>query len=397
MKRNITIVAGTLFLNVTAWFSWWLLLPIYLRELGASEIQIGISYTALNLAFAFGSLAGGFLGDKFGRRPLIVIPTYLFVILYLLASQAQRWPVLVGLLISVWFVSGILDPSFCSIIAESVPGRRKGIAFGIMQMSFSVGLVLGPFLGSFLIRKFSMSYLMLLTAIVALVSAVIRSWGLKETISSSKPQKVSGLQPENVLFNKNLIWILLGNIFLWILFYLTVWGPFISLHAKDFIGLSKPQINLLFSVGGISSAVFSLLGGRVIDKIGSKLVFIISTILHPLAFIPWLFTTNLVSGIPYFIWAYLFYQSGYIACRVIVSDLTTPAVRARVFGVFGAITGIIGAFAPSVGMTIKTRFGPSAPFVMALGIGILSALCLFFVSYKTNTNTIRDFQEKEME
>ncbi len=350
-------------------------------------MQVGISYTILNLAFAIGSVVGGFMGDRFGRKPIIVLPTFAFVIFYLLASQTQNWQFLVGFLFVIWFGTGLQDPCFTSIIAESINERRRGTAFGIMQMAFSAGLVIGPFLGSFLVKRFNMAFLILITAIVSLVCAVIRAYGLKETKRRNSPELVIHTDREGlsrVLLNKNLVWMLIGGIFLWIVLCITVWGPFIALHAKDFVGLSKSEINLLFSIGSISAAIFSILTGKIIDKIGGKPIFIISVILHPLAFIPWLFTGNLVNGIPYFIFAYLFYQGVYIAYKVIISDLTSPANRARVFGVFGAITGMIGAFAPTFGMLTKIRFGPEAPFLMALAIGLVSAVCLLFVSYKTN-------------
>lgn len=180
--------------------------------------------------------------------------------------------------------------------------------------------------------------------------------------------------------DRNLRWLLGGTIALMMVLNLTVWGPFIAIHAKDFIGFAKREINLLFTIGGISAIVFSLLGGQVVGKLRGKRVFMACALLHPLSLLPWLFTSSVLAGAPLFILAYLFSQSAYVAYKTLLADLTTESTRGSTVGLFGTVTGILAALAPSLGMLLKLRIGGTAPFYAAVLIGLTGALLLLPVS-----------------
>ncbi|GAH78765.1 unnamed protein product, partial [marine sediment metagenome] len=43
-----------------------------------------------------------------------------------------------------------------------------------------------------------------------------------------------------------------------------------SLYANEVMNLDKSKINLLFALGGLAAVIYSLWGGKTIDKWGSK-------------------------------------------------------------------------------------------------------------------------------
>lgn len=377
LERNVLVISGTLFVLVTCWLSWYLLLPLYLRQLGATDYQIGISYTLLALSFSLGQIFGGALGDRFGRKPLIALPTFSFFVLYLIGGWTKSWLLLLACLILADTASAFQEPSFTSIIAESVPEGKRGAAFGVLGFAFSCGLLVGPFLGSLLIDRVGFPFLIRATAIMAVPCATIRLIALRETVpteSRKAPQKI------RFSLDRNLRWLLGGVVAMMLVFNLTIWGPFIAIYARDSIGLVKKDINLLFTVGGISAVVFSLLGGKVVERLKGKRVFMAGAFLHPLCLMPWLFTKGVVAGAPLFILAYLFSQSAHIAHKTLLSDLTTESTRSSIVGLFGTVGGILASFAPSLGMMLKLRVGETAPFFAALLLGIVGALVLLPVS-----------------
>ncbi len=377
LERNVLVISGTLFVLVTGWLSWYLLLPLYFRQLGATDYQIGISYTLLALSFSLGQVFGGALGDRFGRRPMIALPTFSFFFLYLLAGWTKSWLVLLVCLILADTASALQEPSFTSMMAESVPEQKRGTAFGVLGFAFSLGFVIGPFLGSLLIDRVGFPFLIWATALASLPCGVVRLGLLRET--AAKESK--GIpQRSRFSLDKNLRWLLGGAIAIMMVFNLTVWGPFIAIHARDSIGLAKGAINLLFTIGGISAVVFSLLGGKVVEKLRGKRVFMAGALLHPISFIPWLFTRSLWVGAPFFVSAYLFSQSAHVAYKTLLSDLTTESSRSSIVGLFGTVTGILAAFAPSLGMWLKLRTGGTAPFYAAVLIGVTGVLLLLPVS-----------------
>jgi len=50
LERNVVVMSLTLFVMVAAYFSWYLLLPIYLRQLGANNFEVGLSYALFTLS-----------------------------------------------------------------------------------------------------------------------------------------------------------------------------------------------------------------------------------------------------------------------------------------------------------------------------------------------------------
>ena len=80
-----------------------LLLPLYFCELGANDAEVGLAYSLLTISFAMMQFAGGLLADRYGRRLPIVLPTFIFVPLYVLAGFTHSWiALLIILLIINW-------------------------------------------------------------------------------------------------------------------------------------------------------------------------------------------------------------------------------------------------------------------------------------------------------
>lgn len=371
LEPNLLVLAGTIFVLVTSYYSWSLLLPLYLRQLGASDFWVGISYALIILAYTLGQVFGGLLSDKLGRKPLIAFPTFCFFPLYLLASLTRSWVLLLGCLLLADIASAFQDPSFTSIIAESVPKEKRGVAFGIWGSSFSLSLVIGPLLGSLLLKSVGIPKLILATGILSIPCGLARLKLLRETGVKSKGKTWNWF---NLGLNADLRWFLGASVALMTVFSLTIWGPFIALYAKDVIKLTGEKINLLFTFGGISAVVFSILGGKVVEKFKGKKVFLLGVLLHPLFFLPWLYTRGFLAGVPFFLLTYLFSQGSFVAYRTILSNLTTETNRSSVVGLFGTVTGVISASAPWWGMAMRLKWSGQAPFWAAAILGLLALI-----------------------
>jgi len=320
---------------------------------------------------------GGAMGDRFGRRRMIALPTFSYFFLYLIGGWTRNWLVLLGCIIVADTASALQEPSFTSIVAESVPEQKRGPAFGFLGFAGSLGMALGPLLGSLLIDRVGFRFLIWMTAVISVPCGAVRLKLLRETVSRSlEPPS----QRMRFSLDRDLRWFLGGAIALMMVLNLTVWGPFMAIHAKDSIGLDKREINLLFTIGGISSVVFSLLGGKVVERLRGKRVFMAGAVLLPLSLIPWLFSRSLMAGAPLVILTFLFSQSGQVAYRTLLSGLTTESKRSSIVGLFGTVTGVVAAFAPALGMLLKLRMGGAAPFYAALLIGVAGALLLLPIS-----------------
>lgn len=373
LERNVLTLSGTVFLLVTSLFTWYLLLPLYFRELGATDAQVGLAYSLLTASFSLLQFAGGLLSDRFGRKWPIVLPTFAFVPLYFLAGIARSWPMLLITLLLINSLSAIQSPSFTALLAESVPRRRRGMAFGVFEFAIGLATTLGPGLGAALLPRVGLKPLIHSTALVTLICALARLMGLQETFHQPTPLKVGELRRH---FDVRLRWFLAAASLFALVYTLTLWGPFPALHAEDALHLTKPQINGLFALGGFAAMAASLLGGRFTDRYGGRQALGVGCLSHVAAMLAWAQGPVPWAGAVFFAMANMGLQVGIVAYSTLLTRMAPERSRGVVVGVFGTIVGVASGVAPTVGAYLRSAFGSAAPFWAALGLGVAVALLL---------------------
>jgi len=373
LERNVLVLSGTVFLILTSLFSWYLLLPLYFRELGANDAEVGLAYSLLTMSFAVMQFAGGLLADRYGRKLPIILPTLIFVPLYALAGLAQSWVALLVALLAINSLSAIQSPAFISIMAESVPEERRGMAFGVFEFAISLAATIGPALGAALVSRFGMRPLIYSTAVMALLCAILRTVGLHETSHRPSPIELASLKQ---LRQPRLRWFLLAAILLVCIYNWTLWGPFVSLHAEDALGLSKPQINNLFAVGGLACMVASLLGGHSASRFGGRNLLIAAGLGHVVTMVFWALVGTSPLGLALFVITNMGLQMAIIAYNTLLTQLTPRESRGAIVGLVGTVTGVMGGIAPTVGAYLRDDFGSTASFWIALLAGLAMAVFL---------------------
>jgi len=374
IEQNVSVLSLTVLFILIAFFSWYPVLPIYLQELGANDFQVGFSYTLLALSYTLMQFLGGILSDQFGRKLLIIIPSFVFPLLYFLAGNSSHWITLILFLTIANSLSALQLPSFYSMIAESVPKTKRGIAYSEFELFVVLGITIGPAIGMILIPRIEIKYLFYLTSLTTFFCALARIFWLKET--HHHRTKINKFDSFKNLFNKKMLHIILALSSLFLLFNLTTHGPFISLYAKEVINLDKSKINLLFALGGFAAVIYSLWGGKIIDKWGSKKVLSYSASGLGIFIILWSLSSALWLTIALFTILYIFFQSCYIAYGSFLADITHRQSRGLVIGFIGTCTGLIGSIGPSLGGYLKFQFGPSSPFWAGLIFALITSLLL---------------------
>lgn len=374
VEQNVSVLSLTVLSVLIAFFSWYPILPIYLRELGANDFQVGFSYTLLALSYTLMQFLGGILSDRFGRKLLIVIPSFLFPLTYILAGNSSHWTTLILFLIIANSLSALQLPSFYSMIAESVPKNKRGIAYSGFELFVILGITIGPAIGMILIPRVEIRYLFYFTSFVTFLCAIARMIWLKET--HHYRTKINKFDSFKKLFNKKMFLIILALSSLFLLFNLTTRGPFISLYANEVMNLDKSKINLFFASGGFAAVIYSFWGGKTIDKWGSKNVLLYSTPALGIFLIWWSLSSPLWPAITLFAILHILAQSCQIAYASFLADITHQQSRGLVIGFIGTCTGLIGSIGPSLGGYLKFQFSPSSPFWAGLIFALITSLLL---------------------
>lgn len=124
------------------------LLPAFLRHDGASDLLVGLAMSAFFFAGVVTQYAGGRLSDRLGRRPLLVGGLVLYAagsLLFLAPLPAVTAVACRGL---QGIGAGVAQVVAAAVLAEHVPPRERGRAFGLFYGAQIAGLAIGPLVGT---------------------------------------------------------------------------------------------------------------------------------------------------------------------------------------------------------------------------------------------------------
>jgi DHA1 family multidrug resistance protein-like MFS transporter len=129
-------------------------LPLYVRELGIAtggsiEFWAGLVFSSQALTMAFASPVWGAYADRYGRKPMLVRATFGGALLVALMGFAQNAEQLVVLRTLQGLVTGVMAAA-TALAASAAPRERSGEVMGMLQMSRSVGVAVGPVIGGLL-------------------------------------------------------------------------------------------------------------------------------------------------------------------------------------------------------------------------------------------------------
>ena len=153
---TIRVFAGAMAMGSCLWALLESTLPLDLdRRLGLSPSQIGLCFAAAALAHTFTSPLMGQLSDRIGRVKVLRMGLVLTLVLMPLPVLLPRpWMVVVAMMGLGSAASFIMSP--CSpAVADQV--ERQGSqsfasAFSILNLAYSVGMMVGPLVGGALVQ-----------------------------------------------------------------------------------------------------------------------------------------------------------------------------------------------------------------------------------------------------
>lgn len=393
LRRNLLVLfaAGLLFWSSLA--SLLPTLPLYIRDVGGSEQQIGLVMGA----FAIGLLGSrawlGRLADQRSRRIVLMIGLGAGAIAPLCYVFVQSIP----LLIAVRAFHGISIAAFATgysaLVVDLSPPQNRGELIGYMSLVNPLGVALGPTLGGFLQAWAGYVPLFLLSAGLALLG-LLCTWRVQESTASPLEAQPGGIQnPERNI--RQQFWRLLGAPRLRIpaLVMLLIGLTFGTVATFVPLYIDQEQIalnaGLFYTAAAIASFGVRIVTGRASDRVGRGLFISISLGFYTLAML------TLWSAAS----AAMFLLAGFIEglgagilipmMAALMADRSSAEERGRVFslcmGGFDlgiAIAGpILGAIAAQVGFRLMFGF--------ASGFALLALLIFLTRSSKDLAHSLR--------
>jgi len=159
----------------------------YVLQLGGSATALGLITSASMLALAAVQFPGGYLADKYGRRWLISTFTFGVAAAYVFHMLAPSWHyILIGELIRSLCL--VYQPAINAMFADSMPSKKRGMGFSIINLIMSVSTTPAPVAALLLVTTFGPIHGMRIAygiVMILFLSAAIIRLKLKETIKNA--------------------------------------------------------------------------------------------------------------------------------------------------------------------------------------------------------------------
>ena len=161
-------------------------------------IILGLLIASFPLAQFFGAPILGALSDKYGRKKLLIISlagTFIGYIVFGIGIVTHNLYLLFISRIIDGFTGGNITIAM-SAIADVSSEENKVKRFGLVGMSFGLGMVIGPTIGGILADSHTVSWFNYATpiwfaAILCLINIALFIFNFKETLISCKIKKIS--------------------------------------------------------------------------------------------------------------------------------------------------------------------------------------------------------------
>lgn len=372
-------LAGMIFANIAGQMAY-SMLSLYMLDLGASVVQVGMVFTLASLVPTVLQIFGGWLSDTIGRLRIMAIGSSIAVIGYLIFAFAPSWEwVLIGL--SIEYVSNsVVGPSFGAYISEQSTEQSRGRVFGISTSIYQTVTVIGPALAGFLAYQFGFAFMMRVAFGFYLAATILRVW--MATNERFKPVR-DAVKPTFSGFKEQItaIFALLlgGGILTWIWFTDAVGdtsysliGQLFPIYLSDIGNLNLNQIGIVNAAVGVAAILAAPFAGSLVDKISERFAMVVGFALNGLG----LFTLLNSSTFAGFILAMCFFGLGsgslYPAYQSLISKVVPEEKRGLAFGFFGTSLGLLSLPMPWIGAQLWERVSPQTPFWIVLTASLIS-------------------------
>ncbi len=245
--------------------------PLLQREMGLSDLQLGMVGSAFAWTYGLAAPFAGMLVDRAPRNRIVLAGLTVWSLICALTAAAWNAPSLLICRAAEGLGETFYFPASMSMLADYHPPRTRSRALGLHQSGVYAGIIVGSaasgLIGQYMGWRWSF---IILGALGILLAAVLR-------FTLHEPPR--GQREQEAITNRELLRLiiatptaryLLGGFLCanFVTITVMVWMP---KHCYDKFGLSLPVAGLAATLFvQLGSAVGSILGGRLADSLAAR-------------------------------------------------------------------------------------------------------------------------------
>ncbi len=150
------------------------------KELGLSNTEIGLAFSAFAYPYAFFQIAGGWLGDKYGPRLTLLICGSIWSAATILTGLVGGLASLFAVRLLLGIGEGSAFPTATRALANWMPASKRAFAQGITHAFARLGNAISPPLIAFLIIGYGWRQSFIVVGIISFIWVAVWFWWFRD-------------------------------------------------------------------------------------------------------------------------------------------------------------------------------------------------------------------------
>jgi len=380
-RKNLYILWGTQFLAMMGMNLVVPFLPFFVRQLGITDptqlaMWSGFAFSGTFLSAFFATPFWGTLGDRYGRKLMVVRAIFGLALSQVLMGLSQNAVQLVLFRVVQGVISGFIASSL-ALVSTNTPKEKMGYALGLLQSSTAAGMVLGPFIGGVLADLVGYREIFFVTAILCTIGGFVVAFNVVEISRDHiDGKKFSVLQNYKLMYSDKRLRIVGLALVVGQASVLMI-EPIFALFIEGFKTDTRYVSTLaggIFSISGFFMVISAPWWGKRNDRKGYKKNLCIALAVVGVVYAGHILVQDLVQlG---FLRAFLGFARGGVlpALYSLTSLYAPPERRGGIMAIASSLTLLGNMIGPIIGGFVAGHFGINASF-------IVNSCCLLALSF----------------
>jgi MFS family permease len=339
--------------------------------------EAGFILGIFSLFGLIGSMIGGALTDKFGRKRLIIIGLVISALSMLTLGLVERMSVLYPLAVFIGLFSHMAGPAHNAMIADLLPENKRTEGFGVLRVAGNLSWIIGPTIGG-LVAARSFFALFVIDAVISCIVAMIVFRFVPETKPETAPEKreesvLRTLAGYRLVLRDYAFMAFMTCGILMLVVYQQMYNT-LSVYLRDVHQIDPQRYGFLLTTSAIVVVLFQFSVTRWIRRSPPFIMMALGTLFYAVGFGMFGF----VSAYPLFALAIIIITIGEMigvpTSQSLASNFAPEDMRGRYMAMFGLGWAIPQTIGPAAAGMIIDNLNPNLLWYIGGLLCIVSAL-----------------------
>ena len=344
-------------------------------QFNVGMVEVGYLFALFSVSNFVGSILGGALTDRFGRKQIVIFSlaaTAISSVFMGLASSIAAFYV-IAVLSGIFSVGG---PARQAMVADILPEKKRAQGYGVLRVAANLSVAIGPAIGGILLGVTTYLTLFIIDAVVSLIVAGLFAAFVPETKPEATESSEQGSVSQSfagyfVVFRDFLF---MAFIFVCILMGLvyTNMNTTLGVYLRDMFAVTEAKYGLILSLNAAMVVLFQFAITRRIENRPPLLVMAAGMLLYAIGFGMYGF----VSTMSFFVLAMVILTIGEMliapVSQALVAKFSPEEMRGRYMAIFGVSWMIPFAVGPYLAGLVMDNLDPRWLWYIAGVIGIVA-------------------------